>query len=86
FRTIQEIVNNAIKYAQASEIKINVEQNAKNLKINITDNGQGFDYESEKNKSFGLMNIHSRIMEIRGNINLKTSAGKGTDYTIQIEL
>jgi len=86
FRTIQEIVNNAIKYAQASEIKINVEQNAKNLKINITDNGQGFDYESEKNKSFGLMNIHSRIMEIRGNINLKTSAGRGTDYTIQIEL
>ncbi|RYE56482.1 MAG: hypothetical protein EOP48_07910, partial [Sphingobacteriales bacterium] len=86
FRAVQEIVNNAIKYAQASEIKIDVQQNDKNLKISIADNGKGFDYEKEKNKSFGLNNIQSRITEINGNVNLQTAPGKGTDYRIQIEL
>jgi len=86
FRTVQEIVNNAIKYAQASEIKIEVQQNDKNLKIKIADNGNGFDYEKEKNKSFGLTNIQNRIADINGTINIETAAGKGTDYSIQIDL
>lgn len=86
FRTVQEIVNNTIKYAQASEIKIEVLQDNKNLKIKIADNGKGFDYEKEKNKSFGLTNIQNRITEISGNVNIETATGKGTEYTIKIEL
>lgn len=86
FRAVQEIVNNAIKYSEASVIKIHLQQDEKNLKIFIADNGGGFDYEKEKNKSFGLANIRSRISEINGNMNLETAPGKGTAYMIQIEL
>lgn len=86
FRAIQEIVNNAIKYAEASEIKIDVKQNDKILNIEIADNGKGFDYEMEKNKSFGLNNIQNRIAAIDGKINVEIAIGKGTTYTIQIVL
>lgn len=86
FRAVQEIVNNALKYADASEIKIDVQQNDNTLAIKITDNGKGFDYEKEKNKSFGLTNIQNRILEVEGNLNIETSVGKGTKYEIDIKL
>ncbi len=85
FRAIQEIVNNAIKYADASEIKIVIQQQTESLNIKITDNGKGFDYEREKDKSFGLTNIQSRIACINGKINIETAAGKGTKYEIDLK-
>lgn len=86
FRATQEILNNAIKYSQATEIKIILHQNARNLKIEIADNGRGFDYENAKDKSLGLANIKSRVAEINGTINLETSEGKGAEYSIEIAL
>ncbi|HRP31436.1 MAG TPA: sensor histidine kinase [Agriterribacter sp.] len=86
FRAVQEIINNALKYADASEIKIDVQQPANNLIIKISDDGKGFDYEKEKHKSYGLQNIKTRIEAVNGNIHLETDAGKGTTYTIQIVL
>ena len=86
FRAIQEIINNALKYAGASEIDINIQQNSNQLAIKIADNGKGFDFQKEKNKSFGLQNIQSRITAINATINLETAIEKGTVYTIKIEL
>lgn len=86
FRAVQEIINNAIKYADASEIKIDVQQLENSLTIKISDNGKGFEFEKEKNKSFGLRNIESRIKAINGTVNLETAEGKGTAYTIQIAI
>lgn len=86
FRAVQEIINNAIKYADASEIKIDVQQLENSLTIKISDNGKGFEYEKEKNKSFGLRNIESRIKVINGILHLETAEGKGTAYTIQIAI
>lgn len=86
FRAVQEMVNNAIKHAQASEIAISLRQNEKKLTVQVTDNGSGFDFENEKNKSFGLRNIQSRITAVNGQFHLETAVGKGTVYTIEIIL
>ena len=86
FRTLQEIVNNALKHADATEIKIKIDQDGRNLYLNIVDNGKGFDYENNKSKSFGLSNIERRIASISGKMNVETSVGKGTKYVIQIKL
>lgn len=86
FRALQEIINNALKYADASEIKIDVLQNDNNLAIKITDNGKGFNYEKEKNKSFGLKNIENRIEAANGKIHLDTATEKGTAYTIKLKI
>lgn len=86
FRAVQEIVNNAIKYAEAVEINIEVQHVENTLIIKIADNGKGFEYEKEKNKSYGLRNIESRIKAINGIIQLETALGKGTAYTIQLAI
>lgn len=86
FRVVQEIVNNAVKYADASEIGIDLQYIDDMITVRIADNGRGFDYETEKDKSFGLKNIESRMKAINGLVHLETQKGKGTAYTLQTEI
>ena len=59
YRILQEIVNNAIKHADAKDIFVAISQVENALQIKIQDNGVGFDYESKKKKSFGLSKYKS---------------------------
>lgn len=86
FRVSQEIINNAMKYAQASELNIGVQQSENVLRLQISDNGIGFDLAKEKNKSFGLTNIQKRINEINGSVTIETIPQKGTSFNIEIQL
>lgn len=86
FRVIQEIVNNTIKHTEASLVIIELKQENNLLLLKIEDNGKGFDFEKEKEKSFGLRNIESRMKAICGNMNLVTGLGKGVTYYFQIAL
>nr|WP_262908237.1 sensor histidine kinase [Epilithonimonas sp. JDS] len=82
FRILQEILNNSLKHSDARLIDIRINQNLNNLKMIISDNGKGFDFEMEKDSSFGLSNINKRTDELSGTLELETSPGNGTKYTI----
>jgi signal transduction histidine kinase/Flp pilus assembly protein TadD len=86
YRTLQEILNNAIKHADASLIFVEINQIQTQLEIQISDNGIGFDYEAKKKKSFGLTNIQNRIQEIEGDLKVKSTIEEGTIYFISIPL
>lgn len=86
FRVFQEIVNNAMKYSDAKDISIVIKQIENQINIQISDNGIGFDFEKEKNKSFGLTNIQNRISELGGTLSVETSAGNGTKYNIEVKV
>lgn len=86
YRILQEIVNNAIKHANAKDISVSISQIENELQIKISDNGIGFDYESKKKKSFGLTNIQNRIQEINGNLEVESNQTKGTNYSIKVKL
>ncbi|MGK4567098.1 sensor histidine kinase [Flavobacterium sp. 3HN19-14] len=60
YRTIQEAVNNSIKYARASEISIEVRRNNAKIEIEITDNGSGFDLENNGGGN-GLLNMKREL-------------------------
>lgn len=82
YRTIQEAVNNAIKYANATVISINAKQLENQLKIIIQDNGIGFD-QATVQKGNGLNNMQKRIEEIGGELHL-SSSNEGTRIEILI--
>ena len=86
YRIIQEIVNNAIKHAKARNISVSISQIGNGLQIKISDNGIGFDYESNKKKSFGLTNIQNRIKELYGSLQVESKKEKGTNYSITFKL
>jgi signal transduction histidine kinase len=83
YRTIQEAVNNSIKYANASVITINAKQAENQLKITIQDNGIGFD-EATIEKGNGLKNMQKRIEEIGGEFHL-SSSNEGTRIEILLK-
>ena len=72
YRTIQEAVNNALKYAEADVISINAKKVNQQTKIIISDNGKGFDTDTII-KGNGLRNMQKRIEEIGGTFSLMSS-------------
>ena len=83
YRIVQEILNNAIKHAQASEIFVQLNKEDDNIVIHIEDDGIGFD-PNKKYKSMGLANIRSRVNYLRGSIDIDSRIGEGTSFLIHL--
>lgn len=89
FRILQEVVNNIIKHAGASEVGIQFIKHEKELTILVEDNGVGFDVGkqlSETQTGIGLRNIASRVAFLNGEVIFDSFPGKGTTVTIEIPL
>lgn len=87
YRVFCELVNNTIKHANASRIKINLYYDILSVNLHYTDNGHGFDIKQAMqthDKGAGLHNIFSRIKSLKGEINYNSIEGKGTEVKIQI--
>ncbi|WP_181368988.1 tetratricopeptide repeat-containing sensor histidine kinase [Flavobacterium pallidum] len=84
YRTIQEAVNNAIKYAGAENIAIDASAENGNISITITDNGTGFDPENISNGN-GLHNMRKRIEDIGGTFEIRTAVSEGTTISILLK-
>ena len=84
FRIVQEAVNNALKYAEASAITITIKANNTTFSIRISDNGKGFCIEKAK-KGYGLQNIQHRTKELSGQL-LVESSMNGTNILVRFPL
>lgn len=84
YRTIQEAVNNAIKYAQATEITVRITESDDGITIEVTDNGNGFDIATVINGN-GLNNMKKRIRSIGGTAAIDSAPGSGTRVNINIK-
>lgn len=82
FRIVQEAVNNALKHANPSEIKVQINLGNSGLTICITDNGKGFAFE--KADGFGLGNMKQNAEEIGGTLQIESVFGKGTKIEVHI--
>jgi hypothetical protein len=83
FRIIQEAVNNIIKYAQASTIRIILEKDDENIRVTVLDDGIGFDLEKVyENKTIGKMsglkNMRQRAEILNGTLNIYSKPGEGS--------
>lgn len=86
FRIIQESLQNIVKHAKASEVKIKFRGNEQSCQIHIEDNGKGFNLEEvvKNNNGLGLKNMQKRIALIGGALDLKSHSGIGTSILITI--
>jgi signal transduction histidine kinase len=83
FRVIQEVVNNAIKHADATALNISIKNNSQELELLISDNGKGFERNGKAN-GYGLKNINSRIQNINGKCLIESKIGEGTQVKLNI--
>jgi signal transduction histidine kinase len=77
YRTIQESINNAIKYANAKQVDITIKSNGDQIDIKVSDDGIGFDI-GDTSTGNGLLNMKKRIREIGGDFKLQSQIGEGT--------
>lgn len=85
YRVLQEIINNTIKHAQATELNITLNHINNSLIINTKDNGVGFDVEKVNQKiGLGLSSLKNRVEMVGGTLELKSASNKGTEYNIVI--
>ena len=73
YRVIQEGMNNCLKHADASEVKIDLMANKRFLKLTFSDNGKGFDTNILKaSKQFGIVGMRERIQGLGGKFELQS--------------
>ncbi len=89
FRIAQEALNNIRKHARAARVMIKLEGGDKEIKMTVTDDGQGFK-APEKIEGMvsagrlGLMGMHERARLLNGTLKIKSAAGEGTEITVRL--
>lgn len=86
YRILQELLNNTIKHACATEVIIKLHADATHYILSYQDDGKGFDAASERYAGLGLRNMESRTKMIHGDFRFSTSPGKGLFVEIKIPL
>jgi two-component system sensor histidine kinase DesK len=72
---LRELVTNVIKHAQASSVKVTLENGHQAICMRMIDDGHGF--ESKESNGFGLIGIHERMDKLNGVVKIIT----GTDHS-----
>ena len=84
YRVIQELLNNALKYAEADNIWLTIDVSDQ-LQVSIKDDGKGFDLNQIKSSTgIGWQNIRSRVDILNGAIDIRSKLGKGSQISLKI--
>lgn len=89
YRIVQELVNNAIKHAQAKNLLVQLHQAEKErlLAITVEDDGKGFDVASLKQSGgMGWHNIQNRVEFLNGKLDIQSGVDKGTSVMIEFTI
>ena len=85
YRIVQEQLTNILKHAEASKVKIFVRKTKKLIKLNVADDGKGFNLLTLKD-GIGLENIKRRAEMFSGKCKLKSSPGNGCELMVELPL
>lgn len=86
FRIIQEVFQNILKHAEATEVHVNVYKTRKQILIEIEDNGKGYELLSaSKSSGIGLKNIAYRVEILKGKYKIE-KIDKGTKFELLIPI
>jgi PAS domain S-box-containing protein len=85
FRILQEALNNVVKHAKATAVKIHMSIHINKLILEIKDNGIGFD-ENHKGRqdSYGMIGMKERVTLLEGELTITGITGKGTCVKVEM--
>jgi signal transduction histidine kinase len=84
FRIFQEALTNISRHAQATRVDISVTHAESVLTIEVRDNGRGIGKrELNHGKSYGLMGMSERALQIGATLDIGSEEGKGTCVTLR---
>lgn len=88
FRILQESLNNVVRHAHATRVKIELKADSERLILRVTDDGKGMDpaLRSKPQGSFGLIGIRERAWMLGGEVHITSQAGSGTTIEVTVPM
>ena len=85
FRILQESLTNIARHAEARSVEILLRRDATHIRLDIKDDGKGFDTEAAgSKKTFGLLGMRERVIMLHGSLNITSLPGEGTQVSVSI--
>jgi two-component system, NarL family, sensor kinase len=85
YRIVQELVNNALKHADAKQIIVQLTKNHVKTTVTVEDDGKGFDTNIlDSKKGAGFNNIKYRVNYFKGALDINSQPGNGTSVNIEL--
>jgi signal transduction histidine kinase len=78
---VKEALNNSLKHSQASEIKMTIKIDEKNMTVKVTDNGVGFTFD-QSNPGNGLTSLKRRMSELNGSFRIEHPDSQGVEIIL----
>ena len=90
YRIVQEALNNVTKHAQATTVRVQIQQEDGIVRCLVLDNGIGFDAPTVLSRtgaeSLGLVGIRERVEILKGKLQIQSAPGQGTQLCVTIPL
>jgi PAS domain S-box-containing protein len=92
FQAFRKALDNVLRHAQATEVRIQLRQDDKELELRIHDNGIGFDHDRVVNgienegEGLGLLSLRMRVKEFGGAVAIESAPDRGTDVRVTFPL
>jgi len=91
FRIVQEALSNIRRHAGASAAEVKLEFESKQVRVTVSDNGQGFEIPAHVEElasagKLGAIGMHERARLLGGGLEIQSELGKGTQVVTEIPL
>jgi two-component system, NarL family, sensor histidine kinase UhpB len=85
FLIFKEALTNAARHASARRIEVEIALGARELLLEIRDDGRGFDPRAPRGGR-GLSNLARRAAELRATLEIDSAPGRGTRIALRVPL
>lgn len=88
YRVIQELINNAVKHANASEILVQFIREGNAINVTVEDNGIGMQVAEmqKEHEGMGLSNLRTRVAYLKGELDFQSEPHEGTTVNVNMQL
>jgi signal transduction histidine kinase/ligand-binding sensor domain-containing protein len=84
FLVVKEAINNTVKYAHATELRLRIAVTEEKLELSIEDNGRGFEHPPDAAGADGLRNMEQRLADIGGRCWIQGRPGAGVKISLEL--
>jgi signal transduction histidine kinase len=84
YRLVQEALHNAVRHSGAKNAKVTVRQSGKSIRVEVADDGRGFD--PQHTRGMGILGMEERVKRLGGTLAIESSPGHGASVIAELPL
>lgn len=83
---IREALNNCVRHAEAAHATISIRRRGAKIRVQISDDGNGFIIQDDRPRGYGLVAMESCAKKIGGLMRIRSEQGQGTAILVEFSL